>query len=98
MAKVFVISPALCTAGAATNLGGGSSFLPLGCSFFSLPLVFSSSQPVASLPLSSSRLSLSLSLSPRLGQGHVMAVGFGGRLWVMEVVGMVGDLAVGLGL
>ena len=41
---------------------------------------------------------LSLSLSPRLGQGHVMAVGFGGRLWVMEVVGMVGDLAVGLGL
>ena len=55
-----------------------------------------SSQPVASLPLSSSRLFLSL--SPRLGQGHVMAVGFGGRLWVMEVVGMVGDLAVGLGL
>jgi hypothetical protein len=39
-----------------------------------------------------------LSLSPRLGQDHVMAVGFGGRLWVMEVVGMVGDLAVGLGL
>jgi|UniRef100_A0A2N9EUN1 hypothetical protein len=32
----------------------------------------------------------SLSLSPRLDQGLVRAVGFGGRLWVMEVVGMVG--------
>ena len=50
------------------------------------------------LSLSQAHGSLSLSLSPRLGQGHVMAVGFGGRLWVMEVVGMVGDLAVGLGL
>uniref|UniRef100_A0A2N9J6K2 Uncharacterized protein n=1 Tax=Fagus sylvatica TaxID=28930 RepID=A0A2N9J6K2_FAGSY len=41
-------------------------------------------------PLSLSQAHGSLSLSPRLGQGHVMAVGFGGRLWVMEVVGMVG--------
>uniref|UniRef100_A0A2N9I5Z9 Uncharacterized protein n=1 Tax=Fagus sylvatica TaxID=28930 RepID=A0A2N9I5Z9_FAGSY len=31
-----------------------------------------------------------LSFSPRLDQGHVMAVGFDGGLWVMEVVGMVG--------
>jgi hypothetical protein len=39
--------------------GGGSFFLPLGCSFFSLPLVFSFSHPLGSVPLS-------LSPSPKI--------------------------------
>uniref|UniRef100_A0A2N9GBL4 Uncharacterized protein n=1 Tax=Fagus sylvatica TaxID=28930 RepID=A0A2N9GBL4_FAGSY len=62
MAKVFVLSPAPCTAGAATNLSGGSLFLPLGCSFFSLPLGFSLTASLASPSLSNSRLTLTLTL------------------------------------
>ena len=73
MANVFVLSSAPCTTGAATNLGSGSLFLPLGCSFFSLPLSFFFSHQLGSIslsrPMSLSRL-LPL-LGTRLSPSHL---------------------------